>query len=314
MHDLVIVGHQASALARSLANQIEAHYVPYTQQFFADSEASVLIPDIQKIKQKPVVVIFQYETGTSRSVNDQLAVLCCCVDKLRMAGARSITLLLPYMPYARQNEDEMGIQGLFFTLGRCLQVIGVKEIFVCDVHHIKGSENFGVPLHNISLKHLWVQCIKDALVASHNLQDFCIVSPDEGGLGRAQDVAELLNVPVAYIHKQRVAADVAVAYKLEGDVVGKNIILIDDIVDTGRTVASAGELLKKHGAQKIFGCFSHALLTDGACERLKSVGFERIVCTNTVGHVDKPSLCTIMPIDTYLAQTLQDRLRQTTIF
>ena len=128
---------------------------------------------------------------------------------------------------------------------------------------------------------LWAEVI-DQEFSDYQRSSLCILSPDKGGVARARRLADLVGASFASVKKKRVGYDESVAVSLNGDVDGKIVVLVDDIVDTGRTAVEAAELATKHGAQSMFACFAHAVLSGGALEKIKESCFKRVWVTDSL--------------------------------
>lgn len=315
MSSVLVVGQDQTLLARHIAKTLKTDTVVCWTTQFADSETFLTLASPEKIPQTRIVLVYQFfQTG---SINDQLIGLFECIDQLKKLGAHSITALIPYLPYARQDQNACKkYDGAAFMVGRCLRALGVQSVHACDVHAVSMCPNYPLPLHNLSLESFWHTMIIKKILQPLLLQHFCIVSPDEGGRERAEKIASLLGVSAAFARKTRVAPDVAVSYDLVGDVQGKQVVLIDDIIDTGHTAVSACDLLLEKGAVGVYGCFTHAVLAAGAFDRLKASRFTKIFVTDTVigngqGHGD---MIEVVSINDHLAERVCDLMLQTSIF
>lgn len=324
MSSVLVVGQDQTLLARHIAKKLNADIILCSTTQFADSETFLSLANPEKIAQARIVLVYQF--FQSGSINDQLIGLFECVDQLKKLGSHSITALLPYLPYARQDQGVYkNCDGAAFMVGRCLRALGVQSIHACDVHAVSICPDYPLPLHNLSLENFWHTVILKKILQSYfaqvatkdrPLQDFCIVSPDEGGRERAEKIASLLVVSTAFVRKTRVAPDLAVSYELVGDVRGKRVILIDDIIDTGHTALGACDLLLAQGAVRVYGCFTHAVLAAGAQDRLAASRFAKIFVTDTVVGSEQGHGGTIevVSINDHLAERLCDLMLQTSIF
>jgi len=201
------------------------------------------------------------------------------VRRFKGGGASNIILVLPYLPYARHEKELTSVTHFFGTL---LKQAGVDLLITSDVHSAEVESVMSLNLHNISLASLWSEHLTEKFIKEAPGQDWCLVSPDKGGRERVEQIAALLNLPMAVVKKERRGADQAKALELEGDVARKSVILIDDILDTGRTAISACDLLLERGAVRVIGCFSHPVFSPGAIERLSKSRMEKIVVTDTI--------------------------------
>ncbi len=288
MSSVLVVGQERSTLVHHLVQRLDASMLVFSIDRFADAEMLVTFSSPEPIDHDIVLVVFQFVFGAmpeakKLSVNDQILGLLQMLDALRTRGARAIRLVLPYLPYARQERA-------VFMLGRCLKALGVQEIVVCDMHDAMICPMFPIPLHNFSTAALWTDLIQKNIIKDAG-GNVCVGSPDQGGRARAQALAALLAVPCVYAKKNRVAPDKAVAYELIGDVRGKTVFLVDDIIDTGNTAASACAMLKDEGALRIYGFFTHAVFSnDQQLQRIQGC-FEKIFVTDSVFNtlVERPA-------------------------
>jgi len=136
---------------------------------------------------------------------------------------------------------------------------------------------------------------------TYGSKDIVIVSPDKGGINRIKQVSLLLDVEHAYIEKERFSKEQTKALHLHGDVSGKTVILIDDILDTAGTAINASTMLVEHGAKIVYGCFTHGIFSNNAVEKLKNSRFEKIFVTNTVSSIDGMDNIVFLSVDDFFA-------------
>jgi len=216
-------------------------------------------------------------TGSLAPPDEQLLGLLLAADTLARHGASSITALLPYLGYARQDRPEAG-RGLGLAwVGRLLSACGVGQIVTIDVHSPQAAELLELPLKSLSPAPLFASALE-----RERLLDAVIVAPDEGALERCRSVAEAAGIeaPVAYVRKQRTAAGV-----VHGEVIGSlraRTVVVDDILDTGRTLVSCCRELQGRGVEEITVMVTHGLFTGEGWRTLRSLGVSRIYATDTV--------------------------------
>jgi|WetSurMetagenome_2_1015567.scaffolds.fasta_scaffold26323_2 ribose-phosphate pyrophosphokinase len=312
----VLVGQPWSGLTQEIAQRFNTSLIPITVAQFADTETFVSVKDYEKTKDKDVLLIYQLSrvkvdavvrSIQQSSINDQLMAVFELVDLLKLFGTRSISVVLPYFPYSRQDESVCKkYQGAVFMLGRCFKGLGVAQLAVCDLHAPSVVDSYPMKLMNIPLEHFWHNVIAEHIIAGNPKYQYCFVSPDKGGEDRVKKLAALFDISYAVIHKMRVAPDTAVSYDIVGDVYGKQAILIDDIVDTARTAHGACELLLSKGALHVYGCFTHAVLSAGASERLLESKFEKVFVTDSIvgGSLDHIKKLHIISLNGWLANSI----------
>ncbi len=312
----VLVGQHWSGLTQEIAQRFNTTLIPITVAQFADTETFVSIKDPEKFKDKDVLLVYQLfrvksdavtRSFQQSSINDQLLAIFELVDLLKLFGARSISVVLPYFPYSRQDESVCKkYQGAIFMLGRCFKGLGVKQLAVCDLHAPAVADSYPIKLIHISLENFWHNVIAEQIIAANPKYQYCFVSPDKGGEERVKKMASLFDVSYAVIHKMRIAPDTAVSYDIVGDVYGKKTILIDDIVDTAHTAYGACELLLSKGALHVYGCFTHAVLSAGACERILESKFEKVFVTDSIvgGSLDYIKKLQVIALNGWLANSI----------
>lgn len=284
---VVETGH--SDFGRLLATKLQAVFIKNTIDRFADSESSIDVGGNEDFKDSNVVVVHQFAFtskplgGLCAVINNQLFDLIFTIDLIKQKGAKKIVAVLPYLPYVRQEKSVCEKHlGPFVMLTKLLKVAGVDSVLACDLHSLQATSSSVIPLCDIALAAFWVDILNKYVVVRNKKDSLCVVSPDHGGRERAQLIASALGVDLIIVQKRRVATDVAIALEFDGNVQGKVALVVDDIIDTARTAISACDLLLEAGASKVLGFFSHAVLSDGACERLAQSKLESIFITDTI--------------------------------
>ncbi|MDP2718029.1 MAG: ribose-phosphate diphosphokinase, partial [Candidatus Micrarchaeota archaeon] len=183
-----------------------------------------------------------------------------------------------------------------------LQAVGVTNVVSVDIHSIKAQGFFGIPFDNLSTTRLASDFLKKQL--SLKSQDLVVVSPDAGGVKRAQDFAARLNAPLAIVHKRRPKPGEVKITHVVGEVDGKTCLMVDDMVDTGGSLLNGAQALKQAGAKAVYAYATHAVLSDNAVSRIESSdALERLFVTDTV-PVPKSRKITVCPIAPVLAQVI----------
>jgi ribose-phosphate pyrophosphokinase len=261
---------------------------------FADGETKVYVAaDVRDMS----VFIVQ---PTCSPVNDHLMVLALMTDAARAAGANKITAIVPYFGYARQeqrsrNGDARSAQ----VAGRLLGIVGVDHLVTLDLHSLALESALPMPATLLNAEDVFLPHVKN-----WGLGDLVVVSPDAGGMKRAQRYAAALEVPLVVIAKQRPRPDMASALQVLGEVSGRTCLIVDDMASTGRTLSGAADALRSAGARDVHGIFTHAVMAPGAEERLSNAKFGKLMTTDSIPVSAKPWL-EVAPIAPLLAKTVR---------
>lgn len=262
-------------LAKEICEELNLPLGQISIDHFADGE--ILVQPQHTVRGKHVYLV----QSTNCPVNDNLMELLIAIDACKRASAKSISAIVPYFGYARQDRKASPRQPITAKLvASMLEAAGVDRIVTIDLHATQIQGFFDVPADDIAANSLIGDYFKHR--ECEDLANVVVVSPDHGGVVRARKLAEALHAPLAIIDKRRPKPNVAVAMNLIGDVKGKTAIIIDDMVDTAGTLVSGVQMLKDLGAEKVYATCSHAILSGPAIERLKNSGVEEFVCTNTI--------------------------------
>jgi ribose-phosphate pyrophosphokinase len=260
-------------LSQEVARYLGMDLGPMIRKRFADGELYVQIQE--SIRGCDVYLI----QPSCQPVNDHLMELLIMIDACRRASARQITAVIPYYGYARADRKTAGRESITAKLvANLITEAGADRVLAMDLHAAQIQGYFDIPFDHV----YGSPVILDYLV-SKGLQDIVVVSPDVGGVARARAFAKKLNdAPLAIIDKRRQAHNVAEVLNVIGDVRGKIAVLVDDMIDTGGTIAEGARLLRQEGASQVYACATHAVFSSPAIERLSSGVFEEVIVTNTI--------------------------------
>lgn len=215
---------------------------------------------------------------TCQPANETLMELLIMIDAFRRASARRITAVLPYYGYARQDRKTRGREPITAKLvANLITIAGARRVLTVDLHAGQIQGFFDIPVD-----HLFGSPILGDYFAALNLPDVVVVSPDTGGVTRAREMADRLGVPLAIIDKRRPEPGVAEVMNVIGRVEGRNVILVDDMIDTAGTIAKGAQALKARGVRDIYVCCTHAVLSGPAYENLAAAPIKEVVVTNTI--------------------------------
>lgn len=242
---------------------------------FADGEMNINIPET--VRGYDVFVV----QSTSEPVNDHYMELLIMIDALKRASAKTINIVMPYYGYCRQDRKVMSRQPITAKLvADLLQAAGATRIIALDLHAAQIQGFFDIPIDNFGALPILVQYFKDKKV-----KDVVVVSPDHGGTTRARKFAIYFDAPIAIVDKRRPKPNVAEVMNIIGDVNGKNVIIVDDIIDTAGTITLASEALKKAGAKSIYVCATHPVLSGEAVKRIENSSIEELIVTDSIALV-----------------------------
>ncbi|MGM0602658.1 MAG: ribose-phosphate diphosphokinase [Bacillota bacterium] len=268
----IFAGNSHPQLAQDLCDYLGTELVNSDVTRFKDGEIGVRIHET--VRGADVFVV----QPTSPPVNENLMELLVIIDALRRASARRITAVMPYYGYARQDRKARPRDPITAKLvANLLTTAGARRVLSIDFHASQIQGFFDIPVD-----HLYAAPIMKDYFKEHDLTDTIAVAPDVGAVKRVRSFAEGLNIPMAIIDKRRPKPNVAEVMNVIGEVKGKNVILLDDIIDTAGTITAAAEILKERGANEVYACGTHALFSGPAISRLKNAPITKIIVTNTI--------------------------------
>jgi ribose-phosphate pyrophosphokinase len=293
----LLSGSAHPALGERLSPELDLPLHSAAIDAFADGETHVHIG--ADVRDATVLVV----QPTSPPVNDRLMTLALLVDAARAAGAAVVVAVVPYFGYARQDRRErVGDPRSAQVAARLLASVGVDHLVTLDLHSAALESAFPMPTTLIEADE-----VLGPAVRAWRLHDLTIVSPDAGGIKRAQRVAAQLNAQTALVTKMRSGADLAAAQQVLGDVRRRTCVLVDDLASTGRTLAGAACALRDAGSGPVFAAFTHQVLAPEALERLNAAPIEGILTTDSIPAAPHPRIETVSCVPA-LARALREML------
>ncbi|MFH1643931.1 MAG: ribose-phosphate diphosphokinase [bacterium] len=320
MNNFEFIANNNSVLAQKLAHSLGHHLHDIEVNHFADSETYINLNDVAKLeKLKNLFVLnqFYFSTIGFSSINNQMFNFLFLINLLKKIGAENIVAFLPYLPYSRQDKMSLILVqslsrdrdskdlGSIDLVSKFLKTAGINKLITCEMHNTEIIKDLDLEIENIDFSPFWFEFLKSDVFTSLIENDFskvCFVAPDKGAKLRNQKLSDNFGSKLAFVEKTRVAPDSPVAMNLDGDVKDKIVIMVDDIIDTGKTAIKACELILKNGAKKVIGCFTHAVLSPGAVKRIDTSLFDRVFITDTI-LIDRNSLSKkffIVSVDKFL--------------
>ena len=270
----IIAGNSNMELAQKIADYIGVKVADCQVTTFSDGEISVNINET--VRGCDVFVV----QSTNNPVNENLMELLIMIDALRRASAGRITAVIPYYGYARQDRKAKARDPITAKLvANLITAAGADRVLTMDLHAAQIQGYFDIPLDHM---------LGGSLLANYfnekNIEDLVVVSPDLGSVTRSRKFANQLEgeVPLAIIDKRRPKANVCEVMNLIGDVKGKNVIMLDDMIDTAGAITNAANALKEFGAKNIYACCTHAVLSGPAIERIENSAISELIVLDTI--------------------------------
>ena len=263
--------HQSKELAEKVANTYGVELGKVLMSTYSDGEFQ---PSYEEsIRGTRIFII-----GSTHPGSENLMEMLLMVDAAKRASARHITAVIPYFGWARQDrKDKPRVPIAAKLVAKMLEAAGATRIITMDLHADQIQGFFEKPVD-----HLFASTIFLPYIKSLNLENLTIASPDMGGSKRAYAYSKALECDVVICYKQRAKANVISNMELIGDVSGKNVVLVDDMVDTAGTLTKAADLMIERGALSVRALCSHPLLSGNAYEKLENSKLEELIVTDTI--------------------------------
>jgi ribose-phosphate pyrophosphokinase len=271
---MLFSGNSNPALARSIAAHLQIPLGKATVSRFSDGEVQVEIAE--NVRARDVFVIQSICAPT----NDNLMELMVLIDALRRASAASITAVLPYLGYSRQDRRPRSARVPITAkvVANMITIVGTDRVLTVDLHADQIQGFYDIPMDNV-----YASPVLLGDIWKHEYRNLMVVSPDVGGVVRARAVARRLdNADLAIIDKRRPRANEAEIMNIIGDVSGRSCVLVDDMVDTAGTLCAAAKALKARGATSVAAYCTHAVLSGKALHNINNSELDELVVTDTI--------------------------------
>lgn len=275
---LVFSGTSSRYLAEKICKSLNCPLGNLVVTRFSDGEFAVSYEE--SIRGRDVFLV-----QSTFPTSDNLMELLLMIDAAKRASARNIIAVIPYFGWARQDrKDKPRVSIGAKLIADLLMVAGIDRLITMDLHADQIQGFFDVPVD-----HLYASGVILPYLQSLKLDNLVIASPDVGGSKRANTYAKYLGCPLVLCNKTRARANVVDTMQIIGDVVGKNVVIVDDMVDTAGTIAKAADIMKEAGALSVRACASHCVMSGPATERVNASALEEIVFTDSIPY-NKDSL------------------------
>ncbi|MBR3608446.1 MAG: ribose-phosphate pyrophosphokinase [Bacteroidales bacterium] len=290
----VFAGTNTRYLAEKICENLGCPLGNMIIQHFADGEFAVSFEE--SIRGCEV-----YLVQSTFPNSDNLMELLLMIDAAKRASAASVIAVVPYFGWARQDrKDRPRVSIASKLIADLLSVAGIDRLITMDLHADQIQGFFNVPVD-----HLYASSVFVDYIASLKLEDMVIASPDVGGSKRASTYAKYFGVPLVLCHKQRAKANVVESMMVIGDVEGKNVILVDDMVDTAGTITKAADLMIEKGAKSVRAIASHAVMSDPASERVTNSKMTELIFSDSIPFTKDCPKAHIISIAEMFAETIR---------
>ena len=291
---LVFSGSSSRYLAEKICKSLNCPLGNLVVTRFSDGEFAVSYEE--SIRGRDVFLV-----QSTFPNSDNLMELLLMIDAAKRASARNIIAVIPYFGWARQDrKDKPRVSIGAKLIADLLMVAGIDRLITMDLHADQIQGFFDVPVD-----HLYASGVILPYLQSLKLDNLVIASPDVGGSKRANTYAKYLGCPLVLCNKTRARANVVDTMQIIGDVVGKNVVIVDDMVDTAGTIAKAADIMKEAGALSVRACASHCVMSGPATERVNASALEEIVFTDSIPYCKDSSKVKQLSVADMFAETIR---------
>jgi len=292
---MIFSGTANPKLSQEVSEYLDLPLSRATINRFSDGEINIQISE--SVRGKDVYII----QPTSAPANANLMELLIMVDALKRSSAKTITAVIPYYGYARQDRKAAPRVPISAKLvADMLETAGVTRVVTIDLHAAQIQGFFNIPVDNLYGATLFIDYIKQK-----NFANPIIASPDIGGVARARYFAARLGLDMVIIDKRREKANEAEVMNIIGEVEGKDVILIDDMIDTAGTMVKGAKALKAKGANSVMACCTHPVLSGPAYERIENGEIDELVVSNTIPLAKESSKIKVLSTAKLLGEVIR---------
>ena len=293
----IFTGNANPALAEAIAMRLRVGLGNI--QVFEFSNENIFVKIDESVRENDVFIVQSLSTPLHRSIMELLII----IDAAKRASAGRITAVVPYYAYGRTDKkDQPRVPITARLIADCLTVAGADRVLTMDMHAGQIQGFFNIPVDELT-----AQIIQARYFSEKGLENFTVVSADEGFAKKARMLADRLNAPLAVIEKRRLGNNgVTEAMGIIGNVEGRDALIVDDEIDTAGSLTQAVRVVHNHGARDIYCCATHAVLSGSAIDRLRNAPIKEIVITDTIPSPDPKLLpnMTVLSVAELFAGTI----------
>ena len=307
----IFAGNSHQQLAQDIADILGVSVGKSKVSKFSNGEISV---DIDESVRGAHVFVVQ---PTADPVNDSLMELLIMIDAFKRASAGKITAVIPHYAYARQDRKAKARQPITAKLvANLIHTAGADRVLTMDLHATQIQGFFDIPVDHLEGGPLIANYIKELDI---DPEELVAVSPEIGGVKRARNFAEKLHIPLAIVDKRRPKPNVSEVMNVIGDIKGKTVVMIDDMIDTAGSIVNAAEALMKMGAKEVYASCTHPVLSGPAIERIENSCIKQLVVLDTIAlpeekRIDKIKVLSVAPIFSEAIRRIYEDLPVSIIF
>lgn len=291
----IFTGSAHLSFSKELAKHLDAVISKATVNRFSDGEINVQISE--SVRGKDVFII----QPTCAPTNDNLMELLIMTDAFKRSSANSINAVIPYFGYARQDRKAAPRVPITAKLvANLIQSAGVDRVITMDLHAGQIQGFFDIPVDN-----LYGSIVFRDYIRAKNFKNPIIASPDIGGVSRARYFANQLGLDLVIVDKKREKANVSEVMNIIGDVEGKDVILVDDMIDTAGTMCKAADVLKSKGASSVMALGTHPVLSGPAISRIQESALNEVVVSNSIPLKEQSSKITVLSVAPLFAEVIR---------
>lgn len=293
---MVFTGNANPELAQRVVKHLDISLGEATVSKFSDGEVAIEL--LENVRGRDVFIL----QPTCAPTNDNLMEILTMADALKRASAGRITAAIPYFGYARQDRRPRSVRVPISAklVANMLYSAGIDRVLTVDLHADQIQGFFDVPVD-----HLYASGVILPYLQSLHLKDMVIASPDVGGSKRANTYAKYLGCPLVLCNKTRARANVVSSMQIIGDVKDKNVVIIDDMVDTAGTITMAADIMKEAGALSVRACASHCVMSGPASERVQNSAIEEMIFTDSIPYSNRSAKVKQLSVADMFAETIR---------
>ena len=292
---LIFSGTKSHYLAAKICKSLKCPLGKMNIQYFADGEFSVSYEE--SIRGRDVFLV-----QSTFPNSDNLMELLLMIDAAKRASANSIIAVIPYFGWARQDrKDKPRVSIGAKLIADILMVAGIDRLITMDLHADQIQGFFDVPVDHLYASSVFLDYIKKTLP----LDNLIMATPDVGGTKRASSYSKFLEIPMVICHKTRQQANEVAEMRIIGDVTDKDVLLVDDIVDTAGTITKAADLMMQNGARSVRAMISHAVMSDPATDLVKKSALKEMIFTDSIPFERRIRKVTVLTVADIFAEAIR---------